>query len=214
MSQSMHARTGWGEEEKAILLHLVDSSKGKSLRRIFDEAAQQLKRKPNSIRNYYYSLKKTEKSFVPFTREETQALLHSVLLAQAQGESVRACVLRLAKGDKTKALRYQNKYRALLRTKEAWVKEMQAQIQRELSLSRPAETPEMSLLKELDKMRIRCDMFRSQTEKVLALNRVLQEKQEGYTCLLLLCRALFEKEQVKEQVIEKIRQLLPLLPDA
>ena len=48
--------------------------------------------------------------------EETDRLLETVLLALSNGQSVRACTLEMADGDTRRMLRYQNKYRALLKS--------------------------------------------------------------------------------------------------
>ena len=78
-------------------------------------------RKPNSIRNYYYlklreSGEHTKTAFVPFGDEEVSMLLKEMLTGQATGKSVRGIALELADGDKKAMLRYQNKYRSLLKS--------------------------------------------------------------------------------------------------
>ena len=45
----------------------------------------------------------------------TGRLLETVLLALSNGQSVRACTLNMANGNTRQMLRYQNKYRALLK---------------------------------------------------------------------------------------------------
>ena len=84
-------------------------------------------RKPNSVRNYYYARIKDQEAaqqygvgcsaFVPFSDDELRQLIRTVLLAQANGMSVRACTLQMGNGDTKSMLRYQNKYRAVLRTR-------------------------------------------------------------------------------------------------
>ena len=131
MSQQLAARrrTGWNHEETSLLWEEVGriSGDGASLKEAFERIAQHTGRKPNSIRNYYYACLKNNTApggfkreraqpFIPFSEDETQWLLAEILTAQAGGESVRACVQRLAKGDRTVALRYQNKYRSVLKS--------------------------------------------------------------------------------------------------
>ena len=69
--------------------------------------------------------------FETFTDGEIHDLLRSILSAQARGQSVRSCVTALAGGDRTKMLRYQNKYRSILRKKPGLIarvcEEMQAE---------------------------------------------------------------------------------------
>ena len=50
-------------------------------------------------------------------------LVEQVLTARAQGVSVRACVRQMADGDRTRMLRYQNKYRSTVRTRPEIVTE-------------------------------------------------------------------------------------------
>ena len=75
-----------------------------------------------SIRNYYYACLRNQEqntprvqAFIPFTEAETHDLLRQVLTGCGQGMSVRACVMRMADGDHSRMLRYQNKYRAILK---------------------------------------------------------------------------------------------------
>lgn len=117
-------RGGWQQEEIDILFSAVAEAAeaGRPLRDAFAEAASRLKRKPNSIRNYYYArvreqpeLCARQTPFRAFTPEEVDWLLRQVLMGRGRGESVRACVTRLADGDRAGMLRYQNKYRSVLR---------------------------------------------------------------------------------------------------
>ena len=92
---------------------------------MFDRLGQELGRKPNSIRNFYYAQVRAQTGeamgralpFETFSPEEVERLIESVLTARAQGLSVRACVRKLADGDRTLMLRYQNKYRSTVRTR-------------------------------------------------------------------------------------------------
>ena len=114
--------TGWTEQEDNALLKTVRDARRmrRPLKTAFDAIAAQTDRKPNSVRNHYYtqlkSVEKTEPAFLPLSEEETDRLLETVLLALSSGKSVRACTLELANGDMRRMLRYQNKYRALLKT--------------------------------------------------------------------------------------------------
>lgn len=104
-----------------MLLHAVHTSKREHapLQSAFETVAKMTGRRPNSVRNRYYTQLKgqpdSEPLFVPFTEQESDELVKQVLLAKARGLSVRACTLQLADGDTRRMLRYQNKYRAMLK---------------------------------------------------------------------------------------------------
>ncbi len=130
-------RTGWQASETDRLFSAVRqaSADGVPLRTVFEQLSGDLGRKPNSIRNYYYACLRQqpqsaprEPAFQPFTAEETHHLLREVLMARGRGMSVRACVMQLAEGSQSRMLRYQNKYRTILKHRP----EMLAQVAEEL----------------------------------------------------------------------------------
>ena len=130
-------RAGWQEAETARLFNAVQeaNASGMPLRSVFESLAGDLGRKPNSIRNYYYACLRQQPdaadhapAFQPFTPEETHELLRQVLMARGRGMSVRACVMQLSGGSHSRMLRYQNKYRTILKTRP----ELIAQVCQEL----------------------------------------------------------------------------------
>ncbi len=132
---------GWSPEETDLLWKEIRAAAddGEPLRGVFERMGQTLGRKPNSVRNYYYmqlrdqaddSLKRAA-PFETFTDQEIHDLLRRVLSARGQGQSVRACVTEMSGGDKTLMLRYQNKYRALLRKKPQMVEQVCRELQQE-----------------------------------------------------------------------------------
>ena len=66
-----------------------------------------------------------------FTAEELHALLRDVLVGRGRGESVRACVNRLAGGDRAGMLRYQNKYRSVLKNRPEMLMEVANELRAE-----------------------------------------------------------------------------------
>lgn len=143
-AQSLKGRVGWDEREQSVLWEEVRAcnAQGRPLRAAFENTAQKTGRKANSIRNHYYAVLKEQGApedlrlkravpFTPFTQEESEALIRHVLQAQGQGQSVRACVLELSKGDKTQALRLQNKYRSLLKSHAERVRAVAAELERQ-----------------------------------------------------------------------------------
>ena len=118
--------SGWSEEENKLLWETADEAqlKGLPLKQVFDRIAEQTGRRPNSIRNYYYAQVRQREGdqphaprFVPFQEEEVESLVEQVLRARAEGHSVRSCLQELSGGNHSLMLRYQNKYRSVLKNR-------------------------------------------------------------------------------------------------
>ncbi|SFQ04384.1 hypothetical protein [Caldicoprobacter faecalis] len=113
----------------------------------FEAVAKKSGLKVNTIRNYYYrylhaqlvdnnesggkrgkvrSLKGVAGK--SFTEDEVKNLVMSILIAQAEGESVRSCANRLAGGDPKKMLRLQNKYRNVIASQREYVESLMAEM--------------------------------------------------------------------------------------
>jgi len=142
MLKVSRGRAGWSEQEDALLFEEIEGSRssGRPLKAVFEAVAEKTGRKPNSIRNYYYArIKERDLSssalhagaFVPFTGEEIQTLLRTVLSAQANGISVRACTMSMGEGDTRAMLRYQNKYRSLLKNQPELVRKAAEELKAE-----------------------------------------------------------------------------------
>ena len=142
MADIQRGRTGWKKEEDTLLFAEIEKSVGRGtpLKSVFEAVAEQTGRKPNSVRNYYYArIKEKDLSttalhagaFVPFSEEEIHSLLRTVLSAQANGISVRCCTMSMGGGDNRAMLRYQNKYRALLKNRPALVRQVAEELKAE-----------------------------------------------------------------------------------
>lgn len=141
-------RGGWQKEETERLWQEVvkASEEGTPLRGVFEKMGKQLGRKPNSVRNYYYMQLRARggdsfrrsKPFETFSPEEIRSLVKSVLVAKGRGQSVRACVMELSQGDKTKMLRLQNKYRSCLQKRPELIKSVLEELRLE---GVPCEAP-------------------------------------------------------------------------
>lgn len=123
-------RSGWSENENKLLWETADEAQqqGLPLKAVFEQIAKQTGRRPNSIRNYYYAQARTREDghapaarFVPFTQPEVDWLMEQVLVARAEGQSVRSCLQKLSGGDHSLMLRYQNKYRAVIKSRPEYV---------------------------------------------------------------------------------------------
>ncbi|MGN0997614.1 MAG: hypothetical protein ACI4PG_11960 [Candidatus Ventricola sp.] len=122
---------GWQKQEIDALQRSIDEAarSGESLRSVFERMSRELGRKPNSIRNFYYAQVRAQEGgtgralpFETFSQEEVERLIEQVLTARARGMSVRACVRELSGGDRTRMLRYQNKYRSTIRARPELVR--------------------------------------------------------------------------------------------
>ena len=140
-------RAGWQEAETARLFTAVKeaSAAGAPLRSVFESLSDDLG--PNSIRNYYYACLRQQPdaesrtpAFQPFTPEETHELLRQVLMARGKGMSVRACVMSLSGGSHSRMLRYQNKYRTILKTRPELIAQVCEELKQE-GLPCPDATP-------------------------------------------------------------------------
>ena len=121
-------KTGWSIEETELLFSEIDrvTAENQPIKRAFEAVAKKTGRQPNSIRNYYYvklreDPSKGKAAFVPFDEQELRMLVEAMLLGQAEGKSVRGVAFELGHGEKKAMLRYQNKYRGLLRTNPGYI---------------------------------------------------------------------------------------------
>ena len=139
-STTTHPKGGWRQEEIDLLFSAVSEAaeQGKPLRDVFADVGVTLSRKPNSIRNFYYArvrempeLSARQTPFRSFTADEVHHLLRHVLIGRGKGQSVRACVTELAGGDRTGMLRYQNKYRSILKNRPEMLMEVAEELRME-----------------------------------------------------------------------------------
>ena len=127
---------GWSREDIEILEEELERVKenGQSLRPAFERTAIRTGRKANSIRNYYYTTYRASKgeragrTFETFTKDEVLELLSYMLTAQAEGKSVRRAAMELGNFDHNVMLRYQNKYRSLIKSRPEMVYHVMAKL--------------------------------------------------------------------------------------
>ncbi len=126
----MEKINGYAREETEELVRYLSEGKkeGKTLTNMFSEYGKAHGRAGGSVRNYYYKLLKTREAqpilegkhlqaekILPFSEEETQRMLKSILTEKNKGYSVRRSIANVCGGDPKKMLRYQNKYRNMLK---------------------------------------------------------------------------------------------------
>ena len=125
----------YGYKEKDIigLAQFIKQNSNKSLTSVFNEYALINGKAQGTIRNLYYALAKrslVDKEFcnkylqgkpiivskiTQFDGDEQAKLIEQVVIAKQQGKSIRKQILDLANGDAKLALRYQNKYRNIVK---------------------------------------------------------------------------------------------------
>lgn len=124
----------WSDKEVESLFKCVEKHKENkaSLKFAFETHAKEFKRKPNSVRNYYYKEvdnlmrdkdrcktlgidleKHTKNHFVCFEKHECENFVAEIEKLTSQGMSVRSACCELAKGDLSLMTRLQNKYQNL-----------------------------------------------------------------------------------------------------
>ena len=124
---------GYKEADIKGLISFMKEQKNKSLTSVFTEYARANGKASGTIRNLYYAIVKKsneDQSFCnkylggekltvvkkeSFDEKEEIDLVKSILREKAKGKSVRRAINELASGDEKKALRYQNKYRLVLK---------------------------------------------------------------------------------------------------
>ena len=138
MKISRHA--GWSEQENNLLWETADEAQqqGLPLKQVFEKIAEQTGRRPNSIRNYYYAQVRQREGdarvsarFVPFEEQEVISLVEAVLRARAKGQSVRSCLQEMSGGDHSLMLRYQNKYRSVLKNRPELIESLMEKLKEE-----------------------------------------------------------------------------------
>lgn len=126
-------RSGWSDYENRLLWETADEAQqqGLPLKTVFERISEKTGRRPNSIRNYYYAQVRQREGdgahtarFVPFTQDEVDRLMESVLRARTAGRSVRSCLQELSGGDHSLMLRYQNKYRSVIKNRPDYVQKL------------------------------------------------------------------------------------------
>ena len=156
--QALHEDNTMGEKQELQpeLMSIMKEEVGKAkerrmpIIRAFEAIARRSGLKANTIRNYYYRYLHTQEEKQeddtisdekdpnqedvigkPFDAKEKKELIREMLIAQAQGESVRGCANRLSQGDKRVLIRYQNKYRSVIAREPEYVSHLMREIEAE-----------------------------------------------------------------------------------
>ena len=144
---------------------------GKSLVKIFDTFAKKYNKASGTVRNLYYKIVTNKDKFfieteIPsilkpaffkeFTRAETKSIVKTILINKTKNTSVRQSVYKMANGNEKLALRYQNKYRNLLKSQKETVINIAKSISEEYGVNvNPYKSESEEYLKiesEIDKL--------------------------------------------------------------
>ena len=139
----------WKDSEVKELFTMIENNKkcGKSLLSVFSEYAAISGRKRNSVRNYYYqeiaALKndsvRAQKLGINldnhtvvtanlFSENEERECLKQILKYEKEGMSIRKACLTLAENNIDKMVRYQNKYRSVLKNNPELLNEIRSEL--------------------------------------------------------------------------------------
>ena len=126
---------GYKENDIIGLAEFLMKNKVGSLSRLFEQFATQSGKAKGTVRNLYYALAKVSNSDAEFCQKylggkaieiakskefkdsEEKELITEILRAKTNGRSVRSIIMQMAGGDAKVALRYQNKYRNVIKNK-------------------------------------------------------------------------------------------------
>lgn len=151
------------EQDAITLISMASEAKrqNQNLTGVFSEFARLKNLSSNSVRNYYYKTVKESKSsnilreklgitdelkpiFIEeFSRAEERALLYSVIKGVSLGSSVRSCIVKLAGGREKLALRYQNKYRNLIKSNSPLIDEISQLVKRDIGFVVDVKAPKI-----------------------------------------------------------------------
>lgn len=129
---------GLNDKQKKEVFQLAKQAKnqGKTLCEVFETISKKYGLAPGSVRNFYYKSVAENKAFglkakklEHFSKQEESELIAKIIAERKNTGSLRSAILNVANGDKTLALRYQNKFANLL-------KKQRSVIMREVILQR------------------------------------------------------------------------------
>lgn len=123
---------GYSEQEAKALIDFIAEGKkrGEALSALFASYGKKCGRAAGSVRNYYYQFLKCEdarakeilrgkrlraEKIRAFSDEERNEMLKKILSERSKGYSVRRAIANVCAGNEKQMLRYQNKYRNLVK---------------------------------------------------------------------------------------------------
>lgn len=143
----MQTIKGYSEEEVRALAGMAESARENNVKlsAVFEAFARDYGRAKGSVRNFYYDfirmcssdeqLSSAYFSKLPkvsrirsFDEAEARFLVRRILIGKKVNKSVRRTIIELSGGDEKLMLRYQNKYRNIVKSNRALIDEIAAEL--------------------------------------------------------------------------------------
>lgn len=197
----MEKINGYAKSEAEELVGYIAEGRraGKTLSSLFAGYGRAHGRAGGSVRNYYYRLLKTDSPAArgilagtrlraevvqPFTAAEKEEMLRLILIERGKGLSVRRAIANVCGGDEKKMLRYQNKYRNMLKKQPEEVRAAAKRLGIAAESVRPNRLLERRLEGEIDALceriaqalRAENGRLREENERLRAENEHLHEQ--------------------------------------
>ena len=214
----------YGYKEKDII-GLAEFLKGKGnqpLSKVFEDYGLANGKAKGTVRNLYYALAKMSGKNQDFCKEyldgkplnvgkivefrecEERQLIKKILLAKANGKSVRGAIMDLSNGDGKVALRFQNKYRNAIKNKPELVDDVIKELKickKDVSVP---DREESGLLSETQFKKLKGEInnlvakiaLKEKKENALLKERIAVLEKEN----LRLCNALYGDSQSPELI--------------
>lgn len=215
----------YGYKEKDIigLAEFLQSKGNQSLSKVFENYGVKYGKAKGTVRNLYYALAKMSVKdsefcdkylngkplnvgkIVEFKDCEERQLIKKILIATANGKSVRGAIMELSNGEGKVALRFQNKYRNAIKNKPALINEIIKELQREgTDVCAPCKEDEKEFLSEMQFKKLKNEINnlvfkiaeKEKRENARLKERIILLEKEN----LRLCNALYGSSQPAELI--------------
>lgn len=209
---------GFKERDVLGLIEYLRENKNKKLTDIFSGYASKTKKAKGTVRNLYYTIAKRgnmDKEFsslylngekitvekkVEFSLDEERRFAKELLTKKAMGKSIRKAVLELSCGDQKLALRYQNKYRSMLKNKPEVLREIAGQIESE----NPSLKPKIEMQREKNAFQV--ERLKREINRLFERTFIELKKENELLKSMLKDSAKSEESEKKSQESKKIEE--------
>ncbi len=198
---------GYSVREAKELIEFVAEGRqrGEPLSRLFEAYGRRSGRAGGSVRNYYYQFLKSgdgrakeilcgkrlhAEKIRPFSEAEREEMLRRILLERSRGCSVRRAIANICAGDEKQMLRYQNKYRNIVKKQPELIERTAEALGLNVALPVRSDALQRRLEREINDLYDRLALslreengrLKEQIEKLTKENEILRRaagKEEG-----------------------------------